>query len=148
MNNEGKQLGIRGSFIKHVCDKRYGYKTATSKKDGYKFKFEYISDYEYQRRMADKHDDKICQKNKQPGSVLILAIIISKKQMWQKKKKTTRLYYFYFINIYIFCKSFNGTQLLKSSLYSFHLTKACLFIIFFIIFPDDFFNSEYILFGF
>ena len=41
-------------MIKHTV-----IKTSKSKKDGHKYTFEYISDHEYQRQMADKKDDKI-----------------------------------------------------------------------------------------
>jgi len=54
MNSAAKELGINNGVVKHVCDKKYGYKKCTSKKDGCKYKFEHVSDREYQRRMADK----------------------------------------------------------------------------------------------
>lgn len=59
IHSAGKSLGISPALVKNICDELSSHKTGTSKKDGYKYTFKNISDYEYQRRMADKHDDKI-----------------------------------------------------------------------------------------
>ena len=59
MKNAGNQLGVHYAAIRMICNKIPGHKTSTSKKDGCKYKFEYIDDHECERRMADKEDDKI-----------------------------------------------------------------------------------------
>ena len=50
----GKKLHVCAGLVNMICDKKYGRKHAYSKLDGTKYSLEYISEYEYQRQIAEK----------------------------------------------------------------------------------------------
>ena len=118
-----QHLGINAGIVKMVCGGLNKCKSGTSKKDGHSYTFEYVKDDDLPdnyKKSANIRPKRVSEKDKK-----------KRQREWWKKEyicpKCSKVMK-YLNHFHIFLKSFIGIQLLKSSLYPFHLTKACFFL--------------------